>query len=621
MDQRRAPQPGDNLLRGITLEHRAAEGDEPERFTASLSSEDPYLRWFGYEILDHGKGAIDLARAAEGLPLLFGHDGYSADTLIGRAENVRVEAKRLKADLRFFSDDESQRVAQKVREGHREMSIGYRVDEMKLEKAESDGADTYRVTRWTPLEASIVSVPADATVGVGRQYFQPAALPAATAKGVHSMDQQQAAPAGANAEVRAMAPQMSDADRVKGILDLGETYAKYVGQRDIADAIRQGRSVEQFKDLILAKMEAAQANANPMIIGMSKKEVQRYSFFRAILAAADRDWSKAGFERECSEESARLFGRSPDGFFLPMDVLLSRDFNVGTTTEAGNLVQTTVRADLWNDVMRNALVMPNLGATVLTGLRDSISIPRKATASTIGTLTEIGSASETAPTTAALSLTPKRVGAFVEVSKQAIIQGVMDVESMIRNDLLFSTAVQIEYLALNGNGTAPQHAGIRNTSGIGTVVGGTNGAAPAWSHIVDLETAAGNANAVLTSRNGYLVNSKTKGKLKQTQLGTSLDMIWSRFTSEAPLNGARVEMTNNLPSNLTKGTSTTVCSSAIFSTDWSQEVIAFFGAPDVIVDQLTKADTGQVKIVLNQFADSGVRQPGCFAKVDDLITG
>lgn len=607
MDMQRKPAPGDTLQRAIAIDYRAAEGDEPERFTASISSEDPYRRWFGTEILDHGKDAIDLVRAADGLPLLFGHDGYSAETLIGRAENVRVEDKRLKADLRFFSDDESQRVALKVREGHREMSIGYRVDEMKLETS-TDTEDTYRVTRWTPFEASIVSVPADATVGVGRQFHNPAEP--ATTKGV-VMTTEINAPAGATA----------DADRVKGILDLGETYAKYVGQRDIADAIRNGRSVEQFKDLILAKMEAAQSNAKPMLLDLSQREVRRYSFFRAVQAAMDKNWSEAGFERECSEATARLFGRAPEGFFVPMDVLLSRDFNVGTTTEAGNLVQTTVRADLWNDALRNALVMPRLGARVLTGLRDSLSIPRKATASTLGTLTEIGSASETNPATAALSLTPKRVGSFVEVSKQAIIQGVMDVESMIRDDLLAGAAVQIEYLAINGNGTSPQHAGIRNTTGIGTVVAGTNGVAPAWSHIVDLETVVATANAEPDTRAGYLLNAKTRGKLKQTSRGTNLEMIWAQYGNDFPLNNYRVAVTQNVPSNLTKGTSTTVCSSAVFSSDWSQEVLAFFGAPDVTVDPYSKADTGQVKITLSQFADSGVRQPGCFAKIDDMITG
>jgi HK97 family phage major capsid protein len=618
MEQRK-PEPGDTLKREISIDYRAAEGDTAERFTASISSEDPYRRWFGTEILDHSKGAINLDRAKDGLPLLFGHDGYSAATLIGRAENVRLEDRRMKADLRFFSDEESQRVATKVREGHREMSIGYRVDEMKLEKS-TDTEDTFRVTKWTPFEASIVAVPADATVGVGRQFLQPAAVPAATAKGVH-MDQQQTAQAGATADARALPPQMSDMERVSELLALGEKYGQYVTQKDVSEAIRGQKSVETFKDFILARMETATSGAKQMKIGMAVSEVRRYSLFRAVQATLTGDWSKAGLERECSEATAQLFGRAPEGFFVPMDVLLSRDFNVGTTTEAGNLVATGVRTDLWNDALRNALVMPRLGARVLTGLRDSLSIPRKATASTLGTLTEIGSASETAPTTNALSLSPKRVGAFVEVSKQAIIQGVMDVESMIRDDLLAGAAVQIEYLAVNGNGTSPQHAGIRNTTGIGTVVAGTNGLAPAWSHIVDLETTVAVANAEPDMRAGYLINAKTRGKLKQTTRGTNLEMIWAQYGNDFPLNNYRVAVTQNVPSNLTKGTSTTVCSSAIFSSDWSQEVLAFFGAPDVTVDPYSKADTGQVKITLNQFADSGVRQPGCFAKVDDLITG
>jgi len=161
--------------------------------------------------------------------------------------------------------------------------------------------------------------------------------------------------------------------------------------------------------------------------------------------------------------------------------------------------------------------------------------------------------------------------------------------------------------------------GIRNTTSIGTVAGGTHGLAPAWSHFVDLESACANSNAEPDRLAGYLLNTKTRGKLKQTQMGTNLPWIWQNGAQ--PLNGYRAAISNNMPSNLTKGTSTTVCSSAIFGSDWSMATIGLFGAPDITVDPYTKADTGQVKITLNQFADFGVRQPGCFAKCDDLITG
>jgi HK97 family phage major capsid protein len=210
-----------------------------------------------------------------------------------------------------------------------------------------------------------------------------------------------------------------------------------------------------------------------MNIGMSKKEVKRYSLGRAIAAAVTGDWRDAGLERECSEAVAKIMGRSPEGFYVPPEAF-SRDFNVGTGSESGNLVATDLRSDLYVDVLRNNLVMAGLGARVLSGLSGNVDMPRKATASAIGTVTEIGSASETNPTTAKVTLSPKRQSAYVEVSKQAILQSAMSLEAMIRDDLLQSVAVQIEDQCINGTGTAPQMTGIRFTSGIGTTTAGAS---------------------------------------------------------------------------------------------------------------------------------------------------
>jgi HK97 family phage major capsid protein len=413
-------------------------------------------------------------------------------------------------------------------------------------------------------------------------------------------------------------PAELEIERRDGIAALAETYAKYLGPNDGRDAVRNGMSVEAFKDLIIAKMASRHTDASEINVGMTAKEVRRYSFGRALAAAVTGDWREAGLEREASEAMAKIMGRAAEGFYLPPDVF-RRDFNVGTASEAGNLVATDLRSDLYTDVLRNNLVMARLGARVLGGLTGNIDIPRKITAGTIGTVTEIGSASETAPATAKVTLSPKRASAYVEVSKQALLQSGMSLEAMIRDDLLSGVAVHIENQTINGTGTAPQMTGIRYTSSIGTVVGGTNGAAPAWSHVVDLESACANSNAEPDRLSGYLINTKTRGKLKQTQFGTNLPFIWQNGAQ--PLNGYRAEVTNNMLSNITKGTSTTVCSSAIFGSDWSMATIGLFGAPDITVDPYSKADTGQVKITLNQFADFGVRQPAAFAKIDDLVTG
>jgi HK97 family phage major capsid protein len=254
---------------------------------------------------------------------------------------------------------------------------------------------------------------------------------------------------------------------------------------------------------------------------------------------------------------------------------------------------------------------------VLTGLTGNIDIPRKTTPSTLAGLTEIGSASESAPVTAKLTLSPKRVGAYIEASKQAIIQSAMPLESMLRDDLVTGAAVLIENYMIQGS-SAANGTGIIYRSGLGTVSEQTNGTALIWDHLVDVETAAADANAEPDRVSGYLINTSIRGKAKKTVKSTNLPFIWDN--GEFPLNGYRAAVTNNVPKNLTKGTSTTIASALTFASDWSMMVLGFFGGVDVTVDPYTKADTGQVKITLNQFWDYTIRQPAAFVVRKDILT-
>jgi HK97 family phage major capsid protein len=296
---------------------------------------------------------------------------------------------------------------------------------------------------------------------------------------------------------------------------------------------------------------------------------------------------------------------------------MRRDFNVGTATEAGNLVPTNLSTDLYVDALRAAMVVPQLGVRVLTGLSGNIDIPRKATPSALAGVTEIGSAAETNPTVAKLTLSPKRVSAYVEPSKQAIIQSAIALEGMIRDDLVTGAAVQIENYMIQGS-SAANGTGLIYRSGLGTVTEQGNGTNLLWDHLVDVETAAAAANAEPDRLSGYLINTQTRGKAKKVQRGTNLPFIWEN--GGMPLNGYRAAVTNNVPSNLTKGTSTTVASALLFGSDWSMAVLGFFGGVDVTVDPFTKADTGQVKITLNQFWDYTVRQPAAIVVRKDILT-
>lgn len=637
--------------RTFHIEHRAPSDDG--LISLAVSSEAPYERWWGVEILSHDPAAVDLTRLGDGRhPLLLNHD---TDNQIGVivAADIDAGARMVRAQARFSRSALGQEILQDVQDGIRSLvSVGYNIEELEeldgmpgrdaapavkrtltgtefdremrrqhgehwqrdglaAQRAGDAKPPVYRVTRWTPFEASIVPVPADVTVGIGRaagaeaRPEEPVPTLIAPIPEIRIMS-----------EIATPKPEDLERARVDVILKMGEQYGRYVSQAEIANAIRSGHSVEQFKDKIMSAMESRHTDTS-LQLGMSKKERQSYSFGRALAAAVTGDWSKAGFEMECSRAMAKLVGKDPEGFYVPFEAF-ARDFNVGTATEAGNLVATDLRTDLYVDALRNALVMGRLGARILTGLTGNIAIPRKSAASTLGVLTEIGSASETNPTIAQPTLQPKRVGAYVEVSKQALIQASMSLENLIRDDLIQGAAVLMESKMFSGTGTS-EIAGIRNTTGIGTVVGGTNGAAPAWSHLVDLESACAVANAEPDRMAGYVVNAKTRGKYKQTQYATNLPMIWT--PGDLQLNGYRSVVTNNLASNLTKGTSTTVCSTGVFGSDWSMAVIGLFGAPDVTVDPYSKADTGQVKITLNQFADMAIRLPAAFAKIDDWITG
>lgn len=153
---------------------RKMEGEGNDRkFQLSFSSEEPYERYWGREILDHAAGAVDLTRLQEIGCVLFNHD---RDVVIGKVVRVWLENNRGYAEIEFDSDDESEKIYQKVASGTlKGVSVGYRVtawEEVLDNKTSSDGRfrGPARIARkWMPFEISIVSVPADSTVGVGRE--------------------------------------------------------------------------------------------------------------------------------------------------------------------------------------------------------------------------------------------------------------------------------------------------------------------------------------------------------------------------------------------------------------------------------------------------------------------
>lgn len=159
--------PNKNLNRDFHgLELKAKETDNNNQFELSFSSEEPYLRSFGYEILSHSPDAVDLSRLKEIGVLLYNHD---KDKVCGKILDVSIENGRGRALVEFDTDADSQKIADKVRSGTlKGVSVGYEV--LEWEDVSEKGAEyaSFKATKWKPYEISIVSIPADATVGVGR---------------------------------------------------------------------------------------------------------------------------------------------------------------------------------------------------------------------------------------------------------------------------------------------------------------------------------------------------------------------------------------------------------------------------------------------------------------------
>lgn len=166
---------------------RAMEGEGNERkFILSFSSEEPYTRWWGVEILSHAEGALDLTRLNSIGCVLFNHD---RDKVLGKVIRAWVEDSRGYAEIEFDDDAEADVIYQKVKSGTlKGVSVGYRVtnwEEVAANEMSSDGRFTGPcdiAIRWEAFEVSIVSVPADPTVGVGRSHEDQVAEP----KGVSS---------------------------------------------------------------------------------------------------------------------------------------------------------------------------------------------------------------------------------------------------------------------------------------------------------------------------------------------------------------------------------------------------------------------------------------------------
>ena len=570
--------------------------EETRTCMIGVSSEEPVERSFGNEVLRHDKESIDLSFMASGrAPLLLDHD---PEKQVGVVESIELDEKtrRLRAKVRFGRGKLASEAFDDVTDGIRtNISVGYSISEMKRQDNE-----TYVATKWKPVEASLVSIPADQStlVGVGRSSDSKTNQedkPTETIKESIMTDTVDIASVEQNAK--------KDAQRnASQILELGMRHNL---QEMASDAIRNGISIDQFRGDVLEKIGSNGA-LETQEIGMKKEEVRNFSLLRAIRALANphdhKAQQEAAFEFECSRAAAQAYGANAQGIMLPADVLRTwgqRDLN---SADESDLFGDDYRAGAFIDVLRNASSVMSAGATMLSGLSGDVKIPKKLTAASAAWIaSEGGAATESEMTVGSISMTPKTLGAYTDVTRQLLIQSSLDVENLIRDDLVKAMGLAIDKAALEGTGTGGQPTGILNTTGVNTTTFAA--ANPTFAEIVAMETALRNDN-VNSESLAYILPSAINGALKTTEKATGTAQF---VTDGRSMNGYRTVVSN-------QGTAGNV-----FLGDFSDLLIGMFGGLDLTVDPYSLSTTGSVRVVALQSVDTAVRHAQSFCVSNDGV--
>lgn len=588
----------------VEISHRAMDMDdkaineETRTVRMSISSEYPVQRTFGMEILEHSADAIDLSFLNSGrAPLLLDHD---PEKQIGVIESVELDssARRLRATARFGKGTLAREAFDDVVDGIKSnISIGYAIN--KLERKDKD---TYVAKSWRVMEASLVALPADQStlVGVGRSCESSPKPVIKTDFKENPMSEQTFDIAAVEAEARKAAQR-----NAAQIVELGARHNK----SDLArKAIAEGQSIEEFRGELLESVGSTRA-LEEKEIGMSQKEVKKFSLMRAIHALANptdrRAQEAAAFEFECSRAAAETYGRTAQGILLPPEVMRNwkRDLN---SSDDSALFTDDFRGGDFIDALRNASSVMQAGARMLGGLSGDVKIPKKTTAASAAWIaTEGGASSESEMTVGSVTMTPKSIGSFTDISRQLMIQSSLDVEALVRDDLAQAIALAIDLGALAGSGSSGQPTGIKNTSGINVVDFGTGETVPTWAQVIEMETKVREDNA-LGNGGAYIANATMYGALKAVEKasGTAQFVVGA----DGNMNGYNTIVSNQ------------VASGDLYFGDFQNNLlIGMFGGLDIVVDPYTASTTGTVRVVALQSVDVAVRHAAAFCLGQDVV--
>jgi len=616
------PIDGSTLERTFSVERAAVDVDQ-RSVTLSFSSETPVARSFGEEVLDHSPQSVRLDRLRGGAAVLVNHNH---DDQIGVVTSATVDGdKRGRAVIRFSKSPRGQEIFQDVQDGIRNLvSVGYRIHRHEI--TTRDGKpDEVRVTDWEPYEISFVAVPADASVGVGRSE-EP--VKTHTEK-VKPMSEEKEKPV--EAAVREAPPKPAiDVEAERAKLRTEETKRrtaidsladKYDLDELRKEAITEGWSVSKFNERALEVIGERNQNARVESrhdgeVDLSPRERQEFSLVRlmdAISNPSDRAArNRAGFELEVSAEAQRGFGGDFKcrGEFVPTSLLdggmLERTLSAGTATDGAELVATNLLAGRYIEIFRNASAAMRAGLTMLPGLVGNVAIPRQTSAAASTWISaEDGDATESEPQFDQVTLSPKDLACYTEVTRRLLQQSTPAIEGIVRRDLATAQALGIDLAVLYGSAASGQPRGIVNQTGINTK--DLAAADPTYAELVEIVKLVMEDNA-LTGSPTWIIEANGWEALSTTPKQAS--GVEGNFILSDTVN--RIVGYPYIMSNQ-------VTNEDYFFGDFSQVLMGEWGGLEVNVDPYTHSLKGRLRFVTFKTVDVAVRQPTAFCYANDAI--
>jgi HK97 family phage major capsid protein len=628
----------------------------------SFSSDIPIERWFWNETLSHRSGAMKTGRVETGaIPFLEDHN-WDGEHRLGVVERIWTDGGKGWAKVRFSPNEpRAQIVFKDIEAGIRNaVSVGYTILEYEEREPEnSDDLPEIIVNSWEVLEISSVSVPADSSVGFGRDHQKGGKLYAAQYRGLvrRNMESQSdsqlvAAPHNGNDKPPESAQTytlevVNERVKKRG-KEIREMYAygkTWGAEREAQEFIDGERSLQEFKDWIFAE----KAKPAPTItgIGMNQREIKQFSIVKAIRELSDVSGPRVltGIEAEASAAMAKLLKRETGGCFLPPELTIPRmtreqvavpypppPWPTTATPGGGNLVQTEFLPLI--EYLRVWTAVRQAGATMLTGLQGNVLIPKQTGPATAYWLIETGPVSFTDQLFTQIALIPRRLSAGTIYSRQLMIQSSPDIEGLVRSDLAEIMAAELDRTALWGTG-------INNTpTGIYPRTAGRRfefGNLPLYNGYINGIVILDDEKVNITS-GAWLMNPRSWGagigtpKFPTAGSTPVIDLTPFGGPSGGTIMGYPVYKTQQIPNvdrlpapgipGVPPNTGASylpypMFDSRVFFGSWNQLLIGSWAGYEVIVDPYTLAANAQVRVVVLQFADINVRYDEAFTASED----